>query len=552
MNRRAFLSSGALAGIGAGLSLAGGTGCGMLRTRVRELTAPTPADWLPLPHDADLVTRATHALNRIAYGPRPGDVARVAAMGVAAYIEEQLGVHPHDMPAAPLPEQAGIVPNAKSLVGNQQTSWFGDRDDDPAVSWRVNGLDVQTAERDAPDTLDVISDEQLLTETEQVALIRAVYSRYQLRETLADFWTNHFNIYALKNSGREMVPVDTERVLRPHVMGRFHDMLMASAHSPAMLAYLDNNLNRKGDRKNVNENYARELLELHTLGVKSGYTQNDIHEVARCFTGWTVKTGNFQKGELLYDDNHHDTGAKYIPFLDLHIAPRSAKLGQQDADDVLEALCRHPATARFIARKLCQRFLGHAPDAVVEKAAAAFLRSGSDIRATLRPILLDALPDPAQNKPILKRPLDLLVSSLRVLAADTDGGANLQRYLVDMGQPLYQWPMPDGFPDKTAAWTGGLLPRWNFALALAGNAIGGTQVDLNAPLKAGKIHGDEATLTTLMETVYGRPHDAPDLRGVRNQIADHIERARRDGTPEATILTETAALLLCAPPFQWK
>jgi uncharacterized protein (DUF1800 family) len=551
MDRRAFLTQGALVGVGAGLALAGGTGCASLRARSRALTAPTPADWTALPHDADLVTRAAHVLNRVAYGPRPGDVARVADMGVAAYIEEQLAVHPHDMPAAPLPDKAGMFPAAKNLLGDRDASWLGDPSDDPVVAWRVNGLDVQQAERDAPDTLDVIPDDQLLTETEQVALIRAIYSRYQLRETLADFWTNHFNIYALKNSDREMVPVDAERVLRPHVMGRFHDMLVASAHSPAMLAYLDNNLNRNGDRKNVNENYARELLELHTLGVKSGYTQNDIHEVARCFTGWTVNVG-FHKGEFLYDADHHDTGTKYIPFLDLHIAPRSANLGQRDADDVLEALCRHPATARFVARKLCRRFLGHAPDAVVEKSAAAFLRSGSDIRATLRPILLDALPDPQQNQPILKRPLEMVVSALRALAADTDGGADLQRYLVDMGQPLYQWPMPDGFPDKTTAWTGGLLPRWNYALALTTNAIGGTQVDLNAPLKAQQAHSDETKLDVLMETVYGRSHTAPDLSAVRKQVATHIERARRAGVPEATLLSETTALLLCAPPFQWK
>jgi uncharacterized protein (DUF1800 family) len=551
MDRRAFFRQGALAGVGAGVALAGGGGCGVLRDRARQLTAPTPATWTPLPHDADLVTRANHVLNRIASGPRPGDVARVAGMGIAAYIEEELAVHPRDLPSAPLPEQTGNIPSLKSLRPQQDATWMGDPDEEPAVKWRVNGLDVQQAERDAPDTLDIIPDEQLLTETEQVALIRAIYSRYQLRETLADFWTNHFNIYALKNSGRELVPVDTERVLRPHLMGRFHDMLAASAHSPAMLAYLDNNLNRSGDRKNVNENYARELLELHTLGVKSGYTQNDIHEVARCFTGWTVDTG-FKKGEFKYEPNSHDTGAKYIPFLNLHIAPRSSNLGQRDADDVLEALTRHPATARFVARKLCRRFLGIAPDAVVEKAANAFLRSGSDIRATLRPILLDALPDPAQNQPILKRPLDMVVSAARALAADTDGGANLQRYLVDMGQPLYQWPMPDGFPEKFTAWTGGLLPRWNFAMALTGNAIAGTTVDLNAPLKAAKAHSDSAILDVLLETVYGRSHDAADLRAVRTGVAGHVERARRDGIPEATVLAETTALLLSAPPFQWK
>jgi uncharacterized protein (DUF1800 family) len=561
MDRRAFFKQGALVGIGAGMALAGGTGCGMLnlKDRAQQLVPLTPAHWTPLPHDADLVTRAAHILNRVAYGPRPGDVAAVAQMGIAAYIETQLAEHRYRPPAAPLPEERRTpapgdhkpLRQAATVAGSvlKTSSWLGDPDEDPALNWRVNGLDVVQAERDAPDTLDIISDDQLLGELEQAALLRATYSRRQLREVMADFWTNHFNIYALKNSGREMVPVDTERVLRPHVLGRFHDLLIASAHSPAMLAYLDNNLNRSGPGANVNENYARELLELHTLGVKSGYTQRDIHEVARCFTGWTVNTG-FHKGEFLYQPEGHDNGAKYIPFLDLHLVPNR---GQRDADDVLEALARHPATARFVARKLCLRFLGYAPDSAVEKAADAYLRSDSDIRATLRPILLDALPDPAQNRPILKRPLDVTVSALRALAADTDGGPDLQKYLVAMGQPLYQWPMPDGFPEKSTAWIGSLLPRWNYALALASNAIAGTRVDLEAPLKAeAGAHGDAAMLDILLETVYGRSHDAADLRPVRAQVAAHIERARRDGVPQATVVAETTALLLAAPPFQWK
>lgn len=326
-----------------------------------------------------------------------------------------------------------------------------------------------------------------------------------------------------------------------------------------MLGYLDNTQNRrKNGTENANENYARELLELHTLGVKSGYTQRDIQEVARCFTGWTVHKGwvalslaNMSKpyNSFEYDPKGHDEGAKYIPFLNLTLVSNGH---ERDAEIVLERLAMHPATAHFIARKLCHRFLGTITGPIVERAATAYLNSKSDIRATLRPILLDGLADPAQCQPILKRPLDYVAGSLRALAADTDGGGNLQKFLGDMGQPLYQWPMPDGFPEKTSAWASSLLPRWNYALALTANKIGGTSVDLQAPLQSANATLDAAMTDTLLETVFGRPHDEPELAQTRQQISGHIERARRDGVNEPTLLAETVALLLAGPAYQWK
>lgn len=538
--RRALLQDVGVAGAGLGVALLMRAALQRTETlaaqRLQALTGPTFADWEPLPPDSKGAAQALHVLNRIGYGPRPGDVARVAQMGVAAYIEEQLAVR---KPAA------DVSTNPASYLAERLAE---QKDDDPAVIWRVNALDTQQTAVDAPDALASMPDDQLLTETQQAALLRAVYSRHQLREVLADFWTNHFNIYALKNDGRVLIPVDTERVLRPHLMGTFREMLLASAQSPAMLAYLDNNQNRSGK---ANENYARELLELHTLGVKSGYTQRDIQEVARCFTGWTVKTG-FQRGEFAYEADRHDPGDKYIPFLDLHIAAKSRSAGERDASEVLEALAAHPATARFVSRKLCSRFLGNAPDAAVERAATAYLKSGSDIRATLRPILLDALLSSPDNKPVLKRPLELVVSALRALAADTDGGANVQRHLAAMGQPLYQWPMPDGFPEKAAAWTGSLLPRWNFALALAGNRLPGTTVVLQAIHGVNNAPSDAALVNALLEAITNRPHDAAQLQPTRLQVQNHLERARREGVPTPTLLAEATGLIVAAPPFQWR
>ena len=495
------------------------SGCKALQNGKKELTGTASPTFAPASNHAD-AEAARRTLNRVAFGPNPGEVARVAEMGVGAYIEEQL--------ADSLPESR-------------------------AVAWRVNGLETQQDAADEPDAMDAMPDSQLLTETQQAALLRAVYSTHQLRETLADFWTNHFNIFALKNDERVLLPTDAERALRPHLSGKFRDLLNASAHSPAMLSYLDNQLNRRGV---ANENYGRELLELHTLGVHSGYTQKDIQEVARCFTGWRVRKG-FLKINLTnlktpyngfeFGAFQHDDGPKYIPFLNLTIA---ANGGQKDGEAVLERLATHPATARFLATKLSKRYLGHAPAAVVEKAANAYLKNDTDICALLRPILLDNLPEAGMTKPILKRPLEFTVSALRTLGADTNGGAELQQHLAAMGQALYQWPMPDGFPEKPSAWSGSLLGRWNFALELTANGVGGTTVDLPAISKAFGDGSDAARLDALIETIYQRPAASPELSDLRQRVAQHLGKAKASNLAENLIFAEAAGLLLAAPAFQ--
>ncbi len=544
ISRREWLRRGAVAGFGAGAALAS-VGCSDIQKQVRRATGPTPPVWGPLPPDSPAVSQAVHVLNRAAFGPRPGDVARVAGIGAHAWIEEQLAVTRPEKTIRNLRKRNIMLPGGQKLEMPEAEDF--DPDEDPAVRWRVGGLDVHQIDVDDPDQLYCHDDGQLVRETGQAALLRATYSRHQLRELMADFWTNHFNIYALKLEGRSLVPIDTERVLRPHVLGNFEEMLTASAHSPAMLTYLDNKENKNGV---ANENYARELLELHTLGVKSGYTQRDIQELARCLTGWTVGTG-FNRAKFVYEAGRHDIGAKYIPFLDLHILPNGQ---QSDADTVIRTLARHPVTARFLATKLCRRLLGNAPEDVIQRAASAYLKSesGSDIRALLRPILHDALTDPTRCKPIVKRPLDMAVTALRCLAADTDGGEAVLKHLATMGQPLYQWPMPDGFPEKSSAWTSTLLPRWNFAIALATNGMQGTIVDLQAPIEAAGATSDVQIVDTLMETVLGRPYATRELAALRHQILDHVKREAAAGVKEDGLLAEATALLLSSPAFQWK
>lgn len=515
------------AALGLGALLVTQAGCSRLRDAASELTGKPKPTFVPLPADTDAVRAAVHMLNRAAFGAAPGEVARVVGMGVPAYLEEQIA----------------------------------DRmDEAAAVRWRVGGLDVQETVQDDPYELRSMADDQLLREIQQAALLRAVYSTHRLREVMADFWTNHFNIYALKGDGRVLIPVDTERVVRPHTLGTFREMLVASAHSPAMLTYLDNPQNKRGV---PNENYARELLELHTLGVHSGYSQADIQEVARCFTGWRIKRG-YGRGQFTfdpkkdfvqgfdafeYDSTLHDDGAKYVPFLHLTLTPRG---GAKDADTVLDALAIHPATARFLAEKLCRRFLGDAPPAMVETVAAAYLKSDTDIKATLRPLLLDGVTNPALCQPIFRRPLDLAIAALRALGADTDGGTDVQKHLDAMGQPLYQWPMPDGFPEKASAWTSSLLPRWNFALALTAGEIGGTTTDLPATFAAHRAKTAPEKVAALATTLYNLPADAPECRPLCAKVMAHRTRAEQAGVPEKTADAEAAGLLMAAPAYQWK
>lgn len=540
-----------------GVALAGAAGCGDLSRQIAKATGPEPPHWAPLPDDIRATELASRVLNRAAFGPRPGDLARVVGMGAAGWIEEQFATTRAETLRADAEAIRRKLPRAVAKGAQSDTMGSSDvtlpeaedldSSEDPGLRWRIAGLDIHEIQNDDPNELYSQDDGQLVRETGQAAVLRAVYSRHQLREVMADFWTNHFNIYALKLEGRSLVPIDTERVLRPHVLGSFEAMLSGSAHSPAMLTYLDNKENKNGV---ANENYAREILELHTLGVRSGYTQRDIQEVARCFTGWTVGSG-FDRARFRYESARHDNGTKYIPFLNLTIAPNGQ---ERDGDLVVRTLARHPATARFLAAKLCRRFLGHAPAEIVARAANAYLNSpgGSDIRALIRPILLDALIAPERCRPIVKRPLDLVASAMRCLAADTDGGDEVLKHLAAMGQPLYQWPMPDGFPEKSSAWTSALLPRWNFAIALATNGIKGTHVDIEAPLKLAGSRSDGDRLDAVIAAVLGLPRSNSAAAKLRDKLAHHVSKRRKMAVTEIQILQEATALALSSPTFQWK
>jgi len=318
-------------------------------------------------------------------------------------------------------------------------------------------------------------------------LWRAIESKRQLAEELDDFWFNHFNVYYDKGSDRFLIPAYERDAIRPNVLGKFRDMLEATAKSPAMLFYLDNfqsvrpdmdakNKNRKVKR-GLNENYGRELMELHTLGVNGGYTQKDVTEVARCFTGWTLLEPR-RGGGFFYNDNMHDKGEKVVLG---HVIPAGG--GQDDAQKVLDILATHPSTAHFISKKLAQRFVAdNPPDALVEKMAKTFLSSNGDIREVMKAMLASKeFWSEGAYRAKVKTPFEMVASSVRALDADVSDAFALANQVGNLGEPLYRKQEPTGYSNMNSDWvnSAALLSRMNFALNLAQNRVPGVKVDVS-------------------------------------------------------------------------
>lgn len=379
-----------------------------------------------------------------------------------------------DEPAVKLTNRFGFGPEAEQIEEIRRKGcdkWFDlqllpDEEEPIALAVQLENLEINHL---GPYDLRDWPEDAIHGQLEQAAILRAVYSPWQVRERLVDFWSNHFNIYAKKGLGAYRKTMDEQTVIRKHVLGKFPDMVKASSRSSAMLLYLDQ---QNSTYENPNENYARELLELHTLGVNGGYTQKDVMEVARCFTGYTEERRFLRKkGAFRFRDELHDHGKKVV--LGQVIEPGG---GLSDGDKVIDIVTSHPATAKHIATKLCLYFLGHAQEESVKKVSDTYLETGGDIRSMMRDLYQEFQSQP--SVPIIKRPFDYLVSSMRALNATTDG-KQVRQQLKEMGQPLYMWPMPDGYPIDTSSWKGSLLARWNFACDLLANAIPGTKVDMN-------------------------------------------------------------------------
>ena len=529
--------------------------------------------------------RITQAWNRLTFGPRPGDAARVRAMGLKKWIELQL--HPEEIPENPiltakLKELDTLSMSSGELVRNYPTPQlvkqmmagqmpFPSDPDRRLVIERLvarnerklaAGGDANAAPPNAPDVQplrEILTLEQvralrqgtpeqrlaafqalpagkqddviaalpaqmrqamfaaappelrrrieLAAGPQQVVardlmegkVLRAVYSNRQLGEVLTDFWYNHFNIYLDKGADRYLVTAYERDAIRPHVLGKFRDLLEATAKSPAMLFYLDNwqsvgpsapaarRGNAKQQRRGLNENYGRELLELHTLGVDSGYTQKDVTEVARCFTGWTINQPQ-RGGTFAFVPRLHDNGEKVVLGVTI-----PAGGGEKDGEKVLDILAHSPATAHFISRKLAQRFVADDPPAtLVETMAQTFLKSDGDIREVLRTMLNSKeFWSEGAYRSKMKSPLEMVASAVRAVNGEVDFATALTNQVAQLGEPLYRKQEPTGYSNSSKEWlnSAGLVARMNFALQLADNKVPGVKVPLAVSGKADDSEG---------------------------------------------------------------
>ena len=413
--------------------------------------------------------------------------------------------------------------------------------------------------------------QRIMAELQASRILRAVYSERQLQEVMVDFWTNHFNVFAGKGADRWLLPSYDRDTIRPNAMAKFSTLLQATAQSPAMLFYLDNfqsvspnaNQNRRGgllqglraqqqpppqqQRRGINENYARELMELHTLGVDGGYTQKDVQEVARCFTGWTIfqprggaaavnammgEGARRNAGSFFFNGRVHDDGEKIVLG---HKIPAGG--GIKDGLMVLDILAHHPSTAKFIATKLVRHFVSDTPpQALVDRAAATFTKTDGDIRETLKTIFMSKEFNSTEAyRAKIKRPFELVISAIRTLGADTNGGPQTHQWIARMGEPLYGFQTPNGYSDAAESWvnTGALLERMNFGLALANNRIPGTRVNLS------KLSADQAkVMDEYLKTLLAGEISASTRETLLKQL------------DPADPVTKVVGLILGTPEFQ--
>ncbi len=501
LDRRTFLRLSALVAAG---SLS--TAClpsARLQGSLYSRLAGEPAPLAPRP-PLDLAGFAI--LRRLTFGPTLQERTQAAEIGIQAWIEEQLAFEAMDDGPSELRLRAL---ESLTLSATELADWSDKLFDD---------IDRTTV----PDEL------------RQAAVVRQLTSRRQVYERMVDFWTDHFNISTDKGDCFFLKTVDDREVIRRHALGNFGDLLQASAHSPAMLVYLDNQANRKGT---PNENYAREVLELHTVGVDGGYNQQDVMELSRCLTGWTVKD-HFWRGQFTFQPETHDNGVKVV------FGQRIDPGGLDEAEGVLDRLAEHPSTAHFVSTKLVRRFIADPPPAqLVESAAARFLETHGDLRQVMRLVLFDGL---AHLRPKFARPSDFIVSALRQLHARLEQPLVLLPHLAHMGQPYYGWPTPDGYPDHDDAWRHNLLPRWQFALSLAQGEIPGIVLPWEAIEQQTAGGGPAAVADALSVLLLGAPLEP----AARQHLLDEVLAG--GASSDDQVARVFLAGLAASPAFQWR
>ena len=459
---------------------------------------------------------AAHLLSRFSYGARPGEVQKVASEGVEAWLEGQLSLQEDDRACR---ERLQAYPAVAMDQGEIQTTYLS------GPELRRLAMESGLVDKKASDKEDrrgalramtreggLQTERELLRQLAAQKITRARYSQHQLQEVMTDFWFNHFNVSRTTAPVRAYILSYERDVIRPGALGRFRPLLGATARHPAMLLYLNNAQSmaetesrmfpgqRFPGRKmtGLNENYARELMELHTLGVDGGYTQKDITEVARIFTGWTVMPRGPQADRLKRILDRHpvdqlEHGAMYVPFLHdirskvVRGVPYPSNGGREEAERLLDALASDPATARRVARKLAVRFVADEPDPrLVEQLAGVYRSSEGDTKAMLRYLVRSPAFWSAQAlRSKVKSPLEYCVSSMRAVDAEMKEESQVPIWIERMGQAMYGCVPPTGYPDRAEQWlsSGTLVTRINYAFALTTQRVAGVRV----PLQQGNL-----------------------------------------------------------------
>jgi uncharacterized protein (DUF1800 family) len=488
-------------------SLAGCGGTPPARVGPAPRTVVTPQEMAAqsAPREQTADEQVNHVLSRLTFGARPGDVEAVRAMGVDKWIDVQL--HPERINDSASDQYFAALESYNTSSQSLQEKYPPPNRLLQRLGAKGDRSKLTPAERDelAAATEGV---RKVTVEAQSGRVDRALLSERQLQEVMTDFWLNHFSVYIQKGPPERYQLAQYEsRVIRPNSLGKFHTLLEAVAKSPAMLFYLDNwesqadsnrprlvpiRAGRPGSLRNargglltpeqqqaamrrrggLNENYGRELLELHTLGVDGGYTQSDVINVARALTGWTFPRAQQGGGAFTFNPQMHDAGEKIVLG---HKLP--AGRGIEDGEDVLDIVARHPATAHYIAFKLVRRFVSDTPPAdLVDRAAATFMRTDGDIREVVRTIITSPeFFSHAAYRSKVKSPFEVVVSALRALGAQPDGTLRTAQTIATLGEPIYGHQAPNGWPETGDQWmnTGAILNRINFGVAIAAGKIPG-------------------------------------------------------------------------------
>jgi len=517
-----------------------------------------------LPADQQVI----HALSRLTFGARPGDVQKVRAMGLDKWVDLQL--HPGRIDDSSLHDFLGHY----DILKRDQNDMLRDFAEAQRSRRRAKreAVDTGRASRRRGDVMqqrEMNSRRSLVQALQSARVARAVSSNRQLEEVMTDFWLNHFNVFAQKGPPQPFfIPEFEQEAIRRNALGKFRDLLGSVARSPAMLFYLDNarsmadsarprlaaqrgSMQRARQRQirpgGLNENYGRELLELHTLGVDGGYTQKDVIDVARALTGWTIRPPA-AGGGFVFRPEMHDAGEKIV--LGHRLA---ANRGIEDGEEVLDIVARHPATARYIATRLARRFVSdNPPQALIDRATATFTRTDGDIREVVRTIITsDEFFSQQAFRSKVKSPFEVVVSALRAMNAAPDSTPRTAQAIARLGEPLYGHQAPNGYPETGDTWmnAGAILNRINFGMAAAASRIPGASVlaipGLDSLASAPRAKQVDAVVSLLLGGSV-----SPDTRAVLTSGENPLAAKGETGRERLTGIAQVIGLAIGSPEFQ--